>query len=257
MTSAMIVQARMGSTRLAGKVMRRIAGRTILDYVLTRCAAIPGIDTVVCATVDGPDCDPIAEEATRLGVKVFRGSEDDVLARYLGAAEALGADIIMRVTGDCPLVDPAVCGAVLKLHAQKHTDYACNNMPPSWPHGLDCEVFTIAALRRADSEAREPIERENPTRIMRTTAGWSRVSLLGPGGDWENLRLTLDTDADWAFFNGLIPRLTDPDRTSMAEIAAVLRANPQLTELLEGQQLHHGVRREAPTVSYQDFLPAL
>ncbi len=255
--AAVIVQARMSSTRLPGKVMRRIGGRTILDYVLTRCAAIAGADVVVCATVDAPDCDPIAGEAARLGAIVFRGSESDVLRRYLGAAEAVGADIVLRVTSDCPLIDPAVCGAVLRLRSERGVDYACNNMPPSWPHGLDCEAFTLAALRRADAEARVPLDREHPTRIMRAGEGWSRVSLLGPGGQWGTMRLTLDTPQDLALFEALIPRLADPDRASLAEIGSVLGADPNLAAIVAGHELHHGVRRQAPTVPYTALLPSL
>ena len=255
--TAIIVQARMNSTRLPSKVMRRIGGRTVLDYVLTRCAAVPGVDVVVCATVDHPDCDPIVAEASRLGATVFRGSEDDVLSRYRGAAESVGADVIMRVTSDCPLIDPKVCRAVLRLRVEKDVDYACNNMPPSWPHGLDCEAFTLAALRQVEGDVREPIEREMLTRLMRTRPNYSRVSLLGPDGEWANMRLTLDTPADWAFFEALIPKLHDPDRASLGEIAAVLRANPSIAALIVGQELHHGIRREAPTVSYREYLAAL
>jgi spore coat polysaccharide biosynthesis protein SpsF (cytidylyltransferase family) len=247
----------MNSSRLPGKVMRRIRGRTILDYVLSRSQAIPGIDVVVCATVDHPDCDLVAAEAKRLGAVVFRGSENDVLARYLGAAKAVAAETIMRVTSDCPLIDPAVCGAVLRLRARSGVDYACNNMPPSWPHGLDCEAFTFDALCRADREAQEPIERENLTRIMRTHPDWSRVSLLGPGGDWEQMRLTLDTTADWDFFVGLIGRLDDPDHVSLSEIAGVVRGDSRLAAINAGEELHHGVRRIAPTALYTEYLPSL
>lgn len=247
----------MGSTRLPGKVMRRIEGRTILDYVLKRCLAVPGVDTVICATVDNSDCDPIAAEAARLGVQVYRGSEDDVLERYLGAAKSAGADIAVRVTSDCPLIDPAVCGAVLQLLVTRKVDYACNNMPPSWPHGLDCEAFTVGALQRADKAAREPIERENPTRVMRAQESWSRISLRGPGGYWEDLRLTLDTPADFNFFEALLPQLHDVDRAGLKEIGAVLRSQPEIVAVNAGQQLHHGIRREAPNVSYRDFFPAL
>jgi spore coat polysaccharide biosynthesis protein SpsF (cytidylyltransferase family) len=255
--TALIVQARMGSTRVPGKVMLRIGGRTILDYVLTRCAKVPGVDVVVCATVDHADCDPIAAEAMRLGAVVFRGSEEDVLGRYVGAARSVDATTVMRVTSDCPLIDPGVCGAVLRLRAANNADYACNNMPPSWPHGLDCEAFIMDALVRADAAARAPAEREHLTRIMRTQPDWSRVSLLGPGGEWETMRLTLDTPADLAFFEGLIPRLDDPDNAGLTDIADVLRADRRLHDLLVGQELHHGIRREAPTVVYTEFLPAL
>jgi spore coat polysaccharide biosynthesis protein SpsF (cytidylyltransferase family) len=140
---------------------------------------------------------------------------------------------------------------------EKNVDYACNNMPPSWPHGLDCEAYTLAALRRVDDVAREPLDREHPTRFMRSHVGWSRVSLLGPGGDWAQMRLTLDTPEDLALFEGLLPRLGDPDRAGLSEIAAVLRSDHRLADLTAGQELHHGIRREAPSVAYTDFLPAL
>lgn len=252
----MIVQARMRSSRLPGKVMRRIAGRTILDYVLARCSRVPGVDRVVCATVDSADCDPIADEARRLGAVVFRGSEMDVIERYRRAAEAVGADTIMRVTSDCPLIDPSVCGAVLRLRKQRNTDYACNNMPPSWPHGLDCEAFTLDALKRADA-ATTGEDREYPTRVMRSDARWSKVSLLGPGGDWTNMRLTLDTPADWAFFEALLPRLSDPVTATIAEIASIVRSDPALAKLVANETLHHGLRRETSAVPYTELLPAL
>jgi spore coat polysaccharide biosynthesis protein SpsF len=255
--TALIVQARLNSSRLPGKVMLRIAGRTMLDYVLARCALVPGVDDLVCATVNDPSCDPIAAEAARLGVNVFRGDEYDVIARYRGAAEAVGADVVMRVTSDCPLIDPAVCGAVLRLRAEHGVDYACNNMPPSWPHGLDCEAFTLDALRRADAQVTELAEREYPTRPMRTLPEWSRVSLLGPGGELADLRLTLDTPADFALFEALLPRLRNADTAPVAEIADVLRQNPALAGLVAGQEVHHGLRRQAPTVSYTNYLPAL
>jgi spore coat polysaccharide biosynthesis protein SpsF (cytidylyltransferase family) len=255
--TAVIVQARMNSLRMPAKVMRRIGGRTILDYVLARCARIPDVDALVCATVNDRSCDPIAAEAVRVGVNVFRGDEYDVIARYRGAAEAVGADVVMRVTSDCPLIDPAVCGAVLRLRAECGVDYACNNMPPSWPHGLDCEAFTIDALRRADTLVTELAEREYPTRPMRTLPGWSRVSLLGPGGELAELRLTLDTPPDFALFEALLPRLRNADTATLAEIADVLRQNPALVALVAGQEVHHGLRRQAPTVSYTNYLPAL
>ena len=101
-TTAVIVQARMGSTRLPGKVMLDLAGKSVLAHVLERCAAIPGADLVCCATVAGPDGDPVAAEAARCGAEVFRGSEDDVLDRYHRAAKQHHAEIVLRVTSDCP-----------------------------------------------------------------------------------------------------------------------------------------------------------
>src|SRR6185437_5076101 len=107
-----IVQARVGSTRLPGKVLERLGDAPVLEHVLRRCQAIAGVDAVVCATVAGKDGDAVASLAENLDVAVYRGSEHDVLARYHGAAHAVGADVILRVTSDCPLIDPEVCAAV-------------------------------------------------------------------------------------------------------------------------------------------------
>ncbi|NNG04292.1 MAG: NTP transferase domain-containing protein, partial [Inquilinus sp.] len=118
MTVAVIVQARRASTRLPDKVLKRLAGETVLSHVLRRCAAVPGADAVCCAIPDDPACDALAGEAGRAGATVFRGSEQDVLARTAGAAEALGAGTVLRVTSDCPLIDPEICGQVLALHRE-------------------------------------------------------------------------------------------------------------------------------------------
>ena len=165
--SVCIVQARMGSTRLPGKVLKSLAGPSVLEHVLRRCQAIDGIDVVCCAVSNDSESDPVAREAERAGAVVFRGAQDDVLERYHQAAIACDADIVMRITSDCPLVDPAVCAEVLSMLQNTGADYCANNMPPSWPHGLDCEVFTFDWLDRAAREAERPSEREHVTQFIR------------------------------------------------------------------------------------------
>ena len=134
--SVIIVQARMMSIRFPGKILKPLAGKTVLAHVLDRCKAVESADVICCAVADGSDSDPVAAEAERCGVVVSRGSEDDVLDRYYQAAKALDAGVIMRVTSDCPLIDPEVCQQVLKYRQSNDADYACNNIPPSWPNGL-------------------------------------------------------------------------------------------------------------------------
>jgi len=232
MTTACIVQARMGSTRLPGKVMRRLAGETVLSHVLRRCQAIPGVDCVVCATVAQPADDVVAREAERAGALVFRGAERDVLGRYRDAARAVGAQRVMRVTSDCPLIDPALCGRVLVLCGADGVEFACNNMPPSWPHGLDCEAFTTDLLERAAATADDPDHREHVTGWMRETPGITRANVAGPGGALAAHRWTLDYPEDFAFFAGLFPLLPpSPALPGMAEVLAVLDANPGLTQI--------------------------
>lgn len=234
----------MASTRLPGKVLLRLGGATVLDHVLTRCTAVPGVDAVCCAMPDTPDCDPIAAEAERLGVAVFRGAEDDVLARYHGAAEALGVDVILRVTSDCPLLDPDVCGAVLALREREDADFATNNMPPSWPHGLDCEVVTFAWLDRAAREATQKFEREHVMPWVRNHPDVRKFNLPGPGEAAAAHRWTLDNDRDYAFFTALWPLLPEgPAAFPYTAALAVVEADPALAAINAGQDRLEGLKK--------------
>lgn len=222
----------MASNRLPGKVLKRLAGETVLAHVLRRCAAIDGGDVVCCAIPEGADCHGVAEEAGRRGARVFRGSESDVLDRYHRAAVACDADRVMRVTSDCPLIDPVVCGDLLRLFKDKGVDYACNNAPPGWPHGLDCEVFSAAALARAATQATTPDEREHVTPWLRNHPDIRRANLAGPGGELASLRWTLDYPEDLAFFQalfGLLP--ASPRIAGFEEIVTLLRANPEIAAI--------------------------
>lgn len=208
--TVVIVQARMESTRLPGKVLERFGGRTALSHVLRRCAHISKADAVCCAVSDTGPSDAVAEEAERAGAIVVRGSADDVLARYAKAARALQAEVVLRVTSDCPVIDPAVCDQVLALLDAENADFACNNMPPSWPHGLDCEAFRVAWLLRAEREAAAPEEREHVTPFIRNHADARKTNLTAPpGASMAQLRWTLDTPDDLAFFRALFSELPD------------------------------------------------
>lgn len=211
--TAVIVQARLGSTRLPGKVLLDLAGQTVLEHVLKRCAAIPGVDVVCCATVVGEENDQIARIAETCGAVAFRGSEDDVLDRYYKAAQSLGVDMVMRVTSDCPLIDPYICGEVAKLQVESEADYACNFMPPTYPHGLDCDVFTYQWLERAAREAQSAGDREHVTPFIRNHPAARKVNLTGPGRGIEANRWTIDTEQDLMFLRKLFARLP-PDPSS-------------------------------------------
>lgn len=225
----------MTSTRLPGKVLLPLAGATVLRHVLTRCRAIPGVDVVCCAIPEGEAGDGLAQEVQQAGAKVVEGDERDVLARYLKAARAVDADVIMRVTSDCPAIDPAICGAVLAALRDEQADYACNNMPRGWPHGLDCEAMTRAALERAAAEAHEPHDREHVTPWLRRSPEIKRAVVHGPGGAAASGRWTLDHPEDYAFFQALFEQLEPlPHLADHSEIAAVLAAHPQIQTLNAG-----------------------
>ncbi len=245
-TTAVIVQARMGSARLPRKVMTTLAGKTVLAHVLGRCQAIDGVDAVCCATTEAGEDDPIAAEAGRLGAFVFRGSRHDVLDRYHRAAVALGADIVVRITSDCPLVDPAVAAAVVRLRAEDGADYAANTMPPTWPHGLDCEVFTRDALAGAARWARDADAREHVTPWLRTHPDIRRTNLAGPGGAVAEHRWTLDYPEDMRFLRALFAHLPPaPALPGMEEILAVLEDHPELAAINSMRRLKGRVRNGA------------
>ena len=232
MVTAIVIQARMGSSRLPGKVLRRLGERSVLAEVIRRCRAIPGADVVCCAGPEGAADDPLAAEAERAGATVFRGDETDVLARYAGAAQVLDADVVMRITGDKPLIDPEICGRLLRLRAEADADFACNNMPSGWPHGLDCEVFTGEALARADAKARQAEDREHVTPWLRRHADLRRVNLQGPGGDCVDLRWTLDYPEDLTFFEALFEKLAPgPAMPLYEDVMAVLGRHPEIAAI--------------------------
>jgi spore coat polysaccharide biosynthesis protein SpsF len=230
--TATIVQARMGSTRLPGKVMRTLGHQTVLAHVLERCAAISNSDVVCCAVAEGLDNDAVADEARRCGAVVFRGSEKDVLARYSGAASMLGAEVVLRVTSDCPLIDPDVCAQVISLRERNGAAYACNNMPRSWPHGLDCEAMPRAWLERADREASLPEEREHVSPYLRNHPTAPKANLAAPVAGLAGHRWTLDTERDFRFFEALWERLpSGRDGWPYAAPLAVVEADPALAAM--------------------------
>jgi spore coat polysaccharide biosynthesis protein SpsF len=242
--TGVIVQARIGSTRLPGKVLMRLGAKTVLAHVIERCRTISGIDVVCCAVPDGPGDDRVAEEARRSGAEVFRGSETDVLDRYYRAAATFRLDVILRVTADCPLLDPGVCDDVLSLRSAAGADYACNNLPPSWPHGLDCEAVTFAWLERAAHEASHAYEREHVTPFVRNHPAARRANLPMPGAGGAQHRWTLDNDRDMQFLRALVARMPAGHAAwSYVVPLAIVEADPSLPAINAGQDRWEGLRR--------------
>ncbi|MGB0684193.1 MAG: cytidylyltransferase domain-containing protein [Magnetovibrionaceae bacterium] len=234
-----IVQARMGSSRLPGKVMKTLAGRTVLDHVADRCLAIPGISAVWFAVPEGRADDPLADwAAARDDLRLFRGSEQDVLSRYHGAALAAGAgpgDYILRATADCPLLDPMVCSGVIETARQARALYTSNNNPPSWPHGLDCECIPFEALDQANAKATERFDREHVLPFVRRRAAAESANFPCPEGDLSRHRWTLDEPADFAFLSALFDRIGPrPESFSYTLALAICLQDPSLQELNAG-----------------------
>ena len=235
MTAAMILQARMTSTRLPGKVLQEAAGRSVLDWVIGASRKVPGIDIVCAAVPEGRIHDPVAEEAERAGATVVRGPELDVLERFRIAAEAVGADEVMRVTTDCPMTDPRLCGEVLALRRRDEVDYACNNEPFSYPHGLDCETFTRAVLERAAATATEVYDREHVTPWIKRDPSVSRAYLVGPADERIHWRWTIDHPDDLAFFRAVAETLGG-DVNDWHRLSDLMRTRPELLDINRAQR---------------------
>jgi glutamate-1-semialdehyde 2,1-aminomutase/spore coat polysaccharide biosynthesis protein SpsF len=223
-----IIQARFGSTRLPGKVLKPLGRGIVLDHAIERCRAIPSVDAVVIATTDRDEDGAIVAAAERAGAIVYRGSAEDVLSRYAGAAKHAEADVVLRATSDCPLIDPGICDRLIRLRAEAGADYAANNMPRLYPHGLDCEVFTRAALDRADRTATAPYDREHVTPWLRRAADVARTSLIGPGWPSVQQRWTVDFPEDYDFFAALFPLLPQDRIAGMDEVLGILAAHPEI-----------------------------
>ena len=166
MSTAIIVQARMSSTRLPGKIMKEVLGKTLLEYQLERLARVESADKVVVATTTNESDTPIVDLCQKLGVFCFRGSENDVLARYYEAATEYQADTVVRITSDCPLIDPAVVDRVITFYInhQQEYDYVSNTFPElTYPRGMDTEAFSYQVLQEAFLEAVDQSEREHVT----------------------------------------------------------------------------------------------
>ncbi|MBI5258796.1 MAG: glycosyltransferase family protein [Burkholderiales bacterium] len=228
-----VVQARMSSSRLPGKVLMSLGSRPLICFMLERVRRARTVDEIVLATsTDGSD-DALAEAVSRAGFAVHRGSLDDVLARFAGAAVGRGADVVVRLTGDCPLIDPAIIDRVVSQLRANRLDYVTNGEPATYPDGLDVEAFTFAALMRADAEARLPSEREHVTPYLRLPqVGLRRGSVRG-AVDLSALRWTVDHADDLAVVRALVDAL-GPERALTADLFDFLRvldAQPQLLQL--------------------------
>lgn len=196
MRTVAVVQARMGSTRFPNKVMRSILGVPMIQLLLERLSRAGRIDQIVLATSVDVRNRPLIEHVRQLGYEVYQGSEDDVLDRYYRAALPHAPDVVVRITGDCPLIDPELVNAAILAFEQGNVDYVSNTIPPSYPDGLDVEVFAFAALARAWKEATQPYEREHVTPYIKQPEKF-RVLNLAYAEDCSDERWTVDEPEDF------------------------------------------------------------
>ena len=227
-----ILQARVSSARLPGKVLKPILGEPMLARQVERIRRTKGIDQLTVATSELPSDDAVAALCARLGVDCYRGSLDDVLDRFYRAAERLHPQHVMRLTGDCPLIDSGVLDRLIELHVGGGYDYSSNVIRRTFPDGLDAEIFTYGLLQRAWHEAGSPREREHVTPFMYETDDDLRRGSLEDRVDRSHMRWTVDHPEDLAFTSRVFEALYPGDPTFGADdVYRLLAAHPEIAAL--------------------------
>ena len=223
----------MSSTRLPGKVLRDLCGKPMLARQIERVSACRLVDQLIVATSQEPSDDPLAAFCNGLGIPCYRGSLHDVLGRFHGAACAHGpVDHVVRLTGDCPLSDPAIIDACIALHLANGADYTSNGLARSYPDGLDVEVMTFAALDRAAREANTQFQREHVTPFINTQPNFFAQDVLRYIENLEALRWTVDTPADFEFAARVFAELLPANpRFGWLDVLALVKAKPEIAAI--------------------------
>lgn len=237
-----LVQARMGSTRLPNKVMKPMCGVPMIGLLLTRLAQAKEIDQIVVATSVAPANAPLVEYVKKLGFAIEQGSENDVLDRYVQAAKAHQADVVVRITGDCPLVDPELVDSAIRKFKTSDVDYFSNIAPPTYPDGLDIEVFSYQALAKAHGETSKLFDREHVTPYLREHSGFKKAGMQHTE-DISSLRWTVDEVSDFEVIENVFKHFSPNKNFGWLEVLELQRSNPEIFHLNQ-----HLVRNEGATM---------
>ncbi|HVS54017.1 MAG TPA: aminotransferase class III-fold pyridoxal phosphate-dependent enzyme [Opitutaceae bacterium] len=241
MKTVAIIQARMQSTRLPGKVLADVHGEPLLAWVVRRARQARTIDMVVVATSDLPADDQIVRFCRDEGVAHFRGSESDVLDRFYGAAQAFAAEVVVRITADCPLIDPTVIDQVVQAFHENEVDYASTGLIATFPDGLDVEVFRADALQQAWEQARKPSEREHVTPYLRTAPQFRRYNVeSGFGAKLAEERWTVDEPQDLEFVRAVSTALAGRPDFTMHDVLEILQQQPAIRKIQSKAIMNEG-----------------
>ncbi len=244
---AALVQARMGSTRLPGKVLADVAGQPMIERVLKRVQSVRGLDRVVLVTTQDSTDNLLVERVAQLrGIDIFRGSTEDVLDRYHQAALFYRVKVIVRITGDCPLVDPALIDHALSVFLKGNFDFVSTAYPvPSFPDGLDVEIFPSDVLEEAWRQARLPSEREHVTPYIWKSPQRFRLKSLVHSQNLSALRWTVDEEADLQFVRQVVHLLEKKglQMFGMNDVLDLLKSHPELSEINRGIRRNEGYEK--------------
>ncbi len=234
MNIVVIIQARMGSSRLRGKVLADISGKPMLWHIVNRLYKCVFVNKVVVATSNEAQDDAIADLCGNYLIDVFRGSEKDVLKRYYDTAVKYGADVVVRITGDCPLIDPRITDTVISAYMNNTVDYAgaSNTIKRSYPRGLDTEVISFSSLEKCHRLADKPYEREHVTIFLYEHPDEFRMYSVENDRDFSSLRWTVDEEEDLRLVTDIYKRLFKKDNIFyMEDIIRILEKEFALNEI--------------------------
>ncbi len=228
-----IIQARCGSTRFPNKVFARIDGKPLLWHVVNRLKYATKIDDIIVATTVSEKDDKIEEWCKENNVHCFRGSEENVLNRYYSASEAFPSDYVVRITADDPFKEPKVIDAVITKLIEEGYDHVTNNLPPSFPEGLDCEAFKKEALDRSEKEAETAFEREHVTQYIYHHPEIFKIGNVSNPKNLSYLRWTVDKDVDFEMVKAVYAHRNPANKgiLLMDEILDILKANPEIEKI--------------------------
>lgn len=244
---AAIIECRMTSTRLPGKVMLMSCGKTMLEHLAERLSRVTAIDEIIFATTTNSTDDCIETLAEKISVRCFRGDEEDVLKRVLLAAETYKTDIIVEVTGDCPLVDPSIVAQTIELYRVNACDYASNDLTPSFPLGMDVQVFSRDLLSIAHEKGRTAPDREHVSwYFIRHPDRFRLVTLPAPPHLYApGVRLTLDEEADYRLIDAIFTALYEKNPGfDLADMLGYLKAHPEVAAMNAHIVQRHPSRNE-------------
>jgi len=227
-----IIQARMASTRLPGKVIKKIGNKTVLEHVIDRAKRINNCYKIVLATTDKRRDDVLEKIARKLKISVFRGSEEDVLDRYYQAAKFFKIDPVIRITADCPLFDPKIIDRALNLYFSDNYDYVSNVHPPTFPDGFSAEIFKFEALEKSWRQADLSQEREHVHPYLYRKLGTFKIGNLVNKKDFSYIRLTLDEKDDLTLIRMVYKKLySDNKQFGFKEIIKLFEREPELIKI--------------------------
>lgn len=248
-----IIQARMGSLRFPGKVLENLGKKPLLEWIVDAAKRVSTLNDIVVATSENSSDYPIISWCIENNIKHFRGSEHDVLSRFYGAALANNADVIVRITADCPLLDPNLVEQVLYLVSSGEADYASNIMPPTWPDGLDCEAFSMSTLKISFEQASRQSDREHVTPYIRNNQHIFRVKNVATSiPELQKHRWTIDTKQDLEFVEKLVK--ATKDKASTYDYLEALSNNPEIKQpqIVRNEGFAKSIKDESIEVSSFD-----